>query len=186
MNQNTAQVPESVHLSPLTDLTADQQELFATFKRLSFQPVTYDHPAVFTMAESDFLKEHIPGTHCRSLLLTNKTGKFWMVSAADETTIDLKYLSDQLQTPRFSFAKGETMTELLRVTPGSLTPFAALFDRDQRVTVILDQWLMQQDHCVFHPLINTQSTILPTRELQHFLIETGHPPRIMPLSPVHA
>ncbi len=136
----------------------------------------------FTMAESDFLKTVIPGTHCRSLLLTNKTGQIWLVSAADETVIDLKYLSDRLVTPRFSFAKPEIMTELLHVTPGSLTPLAALFDTPPRITVILDSFLLTQPHAVFHLLHNTQSTVIVTPDLVQFLDSTGHPPLIMPLT----
>jgi Ala-tRNA(Pro) deacylase len=176
-------VDPSVTISPLIDLNADQATLFAAFKRLNLQTTTYDHMPVFTVAESDFLKDTIPGTHGKSLLLTNKTGQVWMVSAADETKIDLKYLSDTLGTPRFSFAKPEVMTTLLHVTPGSLTPFAALFDTTCQVTVILDAYLMQQDTCVFHPLINRQSTVMHTADLLRFLQDCGHAPRVMTLAP---
>jgi Ala-tRNA(Pro) deacylase len=175
-----------VSRSLLADLTPDQVQLFTTLNQLGLHHTTYDHKPVFSVRESDYLKDHIPGTHCRSLLLTNKTGQFWMVSAADETVIDLKYLSDALQTPRFSFAKAEHMVEILHVTPGSLTPYALLFDLNHQVQFILDESLMTQTDCVFHPLQNTQSTILPTTDLVTFAIHTGHPPRIMALSPANA
>ena len=178
-----APLTPSVQLSPLDALTPDQHAVFAACDALGIRTTTYDHPAVFTMAESDFLHSVIPGTHCRSLLLTNKTGQIWLVSAADATTVDLKYLSDTLQTPRFSFAKPERMTELLHVTPGSLTPFAVLFDTDRVVHVIVDKYLTTQAECVFHPLLNTQSTVIATTDLVRFLEHTGHAPRIMPLSP---
>jgi Ala-tRNA(Pro) deacylase len=164
------------------DLTLEQKELFSSFAQLDIETKTYHHIPVFSVTESDFLKQHIAGTHGRSLLLTNKTGGVWMVSAADETKIDLKYLSDYLQTPRFSFAKPDIMTSLLHVTPGSLTPYAAMFDTDVRVQVILDAYLMEQSHCVFHPLINHFSTVMKTSDLSHFLSAHGHNPRIMSLS----
>jgi Ala-tRNA(Pro) deacylase len=164
------------------DLTLEQKDLFSSFAALHIDTQTYHHKPVFTVAESDFLKEHIAGTHGRSLLLTNKTGQIWMVSAADETKIDLKYLSNHLQTPRFSFAKPDMMTDLLRVTPGSLTPYAALFDTKTRVQVILDAYLMEQSHCVFHPLMNHFSTTMKTSDLLRFLIAHHHTPLIMPLS----
>ncbi|HEY1097087.1 MAG TPA: prolyl-tRNA synthetase associated domain-containing protein [Alphaproteobacteria bacterium] len=175
--------PRVVHPGMEPDLTPEQKTLFASFEALGIATITWRHIPVFTMAESDFLKEAIPGTHGRSLLLTNKSGGFWMVSAADETKIDLKYLSDQLQTPRFSFAKPEQMVELLGVTPGSLTPFAAMFDTDCKVQVILDAWLMQQESCVFHPLLNIYSTAMHIPDLQRFMNAHHHPPRIMELSP---
>lgn len=175
--------PDAVRLSPLVDLTPDQRALFAFFDRLRIGHVTYDHPPVFTVAESDYLQALIPGTHCRSLLLANKTGGLWLVSAADTTRIDLKHLSDALATPRFSFAKAERMTDILRVTPGSLTPLAVLFDTQNIVQVILDAALMAQERCVFHPLCNTRSTVLATGDLVRFLKSTGHAPRVMALAP---
>lgn len=174
--------PQVVQPRLEADLTPERDALFAAFAALDIATVTWRHIPVFSVAESDFLKETIPGTHGRSLLLTNKSGGFWMVSAADETKIDLKYLSDQLQTPRFSFAKPEQMVALLGVTPGSLTPYAAMFDKDCKVQVILDAYLMQQDSCVFHPLVNTHSTVMKIPDLQRFLTAHHHAPRIMELS----
>lgn len=169
-------------ISACADLTPEQKDLFSAFAALHIPTTTYRHKPVFSVQESDFLKAHIAGTHGRSLLLTNKTGRVWMVSAADETKIDLKYLSDQLQTPRFSFAKPAIMTEFLRVTPGSLTPYATLFDTNARVQVILDAYLMQQEQCVFHPLLNHFSTSMATADLNRFLIAYNHKPLIMALS----
>jgi Ala-tRNA(Pro) deacylase len=164
------------------DLTPEQKSLFSAFSALNIATDTYCHKPVFTVSESDFLKTHISGTHGRSLLLTNKTGQIWIISAADETAIDLKYLSNVLETPRFSFAKPDIMYDTLCVTPGSLTPYALMFDTNRRVQVILDSYLMEQTHCVFHPLVNTYSTVMATHNLRRFLNAHNHPPQIMPLS----
>ena len=54
-----------------------------------------------------------------------------LVVAREELSVDLNALAKQIGAPRFSFGKTERMTELLRVPPGSVNPFAVMNDRQQ-------------------------------------------------------
>jgi Ala-tRNA(Pro) deacylase len=74
------------------------------------------------------------------------------------------------------------MGELLGVTPGSVTPFAVINDKDRRVTVVLDTALMAHAMLNFHPLVNTGTTTISREGLLKFLQSTGHLPRIEPVS----
>jgi Ala-tRNA(Pro) deacylase len=73
------------------------------------------------------------------------------------------------------------MEETLGVSPGSVTPFAAINDTEQRVEVVLDERLMRQDPLNFHPLRNTMTTRIKAADLLRFLRATGHEPRILAL-----
>jgi Ala-tRNA(Pro) deacylase len=68
------------------------------------------------------------------------------------------------------------------VTPGSVTPFAVINDKDQRVTVVLDAALMSHATLNFHPLVNSGTTTISREGLLKFLESTGHLPRIEPVS----
>ena len=83
---------------------------------------------------------------------------------------------------RVSFGSAEQMLEILGVTPGSVTPFAALNDTDCRITVILDAAMMQHDVLNYHPLTNTMSTTIARDGLVKFLRATGHEPQIVQIS----
>jgi Ala-tRNA(Pro) deacylase len=73
------------------------------------------------------------------------------------------------------------MEATLGVTPGSVTPFAAINDTEKRVQVVLDDALMRQDPLNFHPLQNTMTTRISADGLLRFLRATGHEPRIVAL-----
>jgi Ala-tRNA(Pro) deacylase len=154
-------------------------ELLERLRDLGIAADTHEHPAVFTVAESRPVKEAIPGAHSKNLFLKDKKGRLFLVVAKDETAIDLKRLHETLgASGRLSFGSADQLRETLGVEPGSVTPFAAVHDRDGRVTIILDEALARAERVNFHPLVNTMTTGLTPSELLAFLSATGHEARI--------
>ena len=103
--------------------------------------------------------------------------------ALEDAAIELKSLHRLLgASGRFSFGSAELMRELIGVEPGSVTPFAAINDKDLRVTVVLDAAMMAHAVLNFHPLTNTGTTTIARDDLVRFLEATGHRPRIEPVS----
>jgi Ala-tRNA(Pro) deacylase len=96
--------------------------------------------------------------------------------------IDLKKLSDKLGSPRFSFGSAELLMAVLGVIPGSVTPFAVINDSGKRVTVVLDEEMLQEDPLNYHPLTNDATTAVTPADLIRFLADCGHAPRILNLS----
>ena len=66
------------------------------------------------------------------------------------------------------------MVECLGVEPGSVTAFALMNDKDQRVRFIADAALMGFDKVNFHPLVNTATTAIARDDLSRFVEATGH------------
>jgi Ala-tRNA(Pro) deacylase len=161
---------------------ATPADLFALFERLGIDARTYEHPAVFTVAESRDLKERIPGGHSKNLFLKDRKGRLFLVVAHAETRIDLKRLHEPLGAAgRLSFGSAELLREALSVEPGSVTPFAVINDTAGRVGVVLDEALMRHEPVNFHPLVNTATTGVSRAGLIAFLRATGHEPREMRL-----
>lgn len=143
---------------------------------------THRHDAVFTVAQSAPVKAAIPGAHTKNLFLKDKKGALFLVTAKDDTTIDLKRLHEAIGgSGRLSFGSGELMVEVLGVEPGSVTPLAALNDRSGRVQVVLDARLMDFARVNVHPLVNTMTTGLSPADLLAILRESGHEPAVMSL-----
>lgn len=157
-------------------------DLFARLRTLGIAIETYEHPAVFTVAESAPLKASMPGAHSKNLFLLDKKGRLFLVVAAHDTRIDLKRLHVALgASGRLSFGSADRLRERLGVEPGSVTPFAAINDPAGEVTVILDAALMRHDRLNFHPLVNTRTTAIAAADLLAFLRATGHEPRVVDL-----
>jgi len=156
----------------------------ALFKRLDALGIahkTFLHPAVFTVEESDAHCGHIPGMHTKNLFLKDRAGELWLVVARADLRVDLKALSIQLASPRFSFGSPELLVEALGMRPGSVTPFSVLNDTARRVRVVLDKDMMDADPLNFHPLRNDQTTAISADGLLCFLRDTGHEPLIVSL-----
>jgi Ala-tRNA(Pro) deacylase len=163
-------------------LPATPADLFAFFDSLGIRARSYDHAPVFTVAESQAIKQDIPGGHSKNLFLKDKKGRLFLVVAHAETRIDLKRLHEALgASGRLSFGSAELLREVLGVEPGSVTPFALLNDREQRVAVVLDESLMRHDPVNFHPLVNSATTGVSRADLLRFFRATGHEPRILRL-----
>ncbi|HLJ20222.1 MAG TPA: prolyl-tRNA synthetase associated domain-containing protein [Stellaceae bacterium] len=162
-------------------MPATPDELLARFEALGIAERTYEHPAVFTVEEAKALRGKLPGGHCKSLFLKDKKGGLWLAVMLEERRIDLKLLADRLGAPRFSFGSAELLQEVLGVTPGSVTPFAVINDRAQRVTIVLDSEMLRHDPLNYHPLINTKTTAVSPADLLKFIRDCGHEPRVLSL-----
>jgi Ala-tRNA(Pro) deacylase len=164
-------------------MPASPDELFAYLDSLGIAHKTVTHPAVFRVDEARELRGAIPGAHTKNLFLRDKKCAAFLVVALEDAAIALKSLHRRLAASgRFSFGSAELLRELLGVEPGSVTPFAAINDKDGRVTVVLDAAMMAHAVLNFHPLRNTGTTTISRDGLVKFLEATGHKPRIEPVS----
>jgi Ala-tRNA(Pro) deacylase len=164
-------------LSPLTP-----QELLDRLAALGIRADTVEHEPVFTVAESRPVKARIPGAHSKNLFVKDKKGRFFLITAKDETPIDLKRAHESIgASGRLSFGSADQLRDVLGVEPGSVTPFAVVNDRTARVTLILDANLMRHERVNFHPLVNSMTTGVSPDELIRFARATGHEPAIVRL-----
>ena len=161
-------------------MPATRDDLTAYLASLGIAVTTVDHPPVFTVDEAQTLRGEIAGGHSKNLFLKDKKDALFLVVAREEAAIDLKHLHGRIgASGRLSFGKPELLMERLGVPPGSVTPFGLLNDRPPRVRVILDARLVAHETVNFHPLVNTATTTLLSRDLLAFIRATGHEPEIL-------
>ncbi len=158
---------------------AGRAELLEILAELAIETATVEHPPLFTVEQSRELRGAIAGAHSKNLFLKDKKGQIILLVAEESTPIEMKSLHKRLDCARLSFGKPELLDELLGVIPGSVTPFAVINDTDIRVSVVLDESLMQHDMLNFHPLENVATTTIARADLLTFLKATGHEPRII-------
>ncbi|WP_062018136.1 prolyl-tRNA synthetase associated domain-containing protein [Aureimonas sp. AU4] len=144
---------------------------------------TVEHEAVFTVDEAQALRGTIPGVHTKNLFVKDKKGRHFLVTAAEDTPVDLKTLHGRIgASGRLSFSDAERMGRMLGVEPGSVTVLGLVNDRAGEVTLVLDERLLEHDILNAHPLTNRATTSLPLADLLRFLGATGHEPIVTPLS----
>jgi Ala-tRNA(Pro) deacylase len=175
--------PPASQPAMLPPLPTSAGQLLQQLDSLDIKYKAYEHEAVFTVAESAHLKTAMAGLPCRNLFLRDKKEVMFLITAANDTKIDLKKLPALLACDRLSFGSPERLWRHLGVRPGSVCPFAIINDKNNDVEIILDAGMMQADLVNVHPLENTMSVAIAPAGLLKFLRETGHEPLVLDLSP---
>lgn len=157
--------------------------LLSYLKQCSFDCSTHEHPPLFTVEDSQNLRGELEGGHTKNLFLKDKKGNFFLLTAQEDSTVNLKTLHKLLGgSSRFSFGNSEKMEEFLGVTPGAVTAFGIINDRQGRVAFALDKTLLEHDKVNCHPMVNTATTTLKCADLLTFAANCGHEPMIVDLT----
>lgn len=162
-----------------TEPAFDRDRLLHWMAANGVTQTTHDHPAVFRVDEGLELKAALPGAHTKNLFLKDKKGRLWLISARQDTVIDLKRAPKVIGSDRLSFGNEGLLYETLGLTPGSVTALGLINDPDQRVTFILDKALWDADIVNFHPLTNTATTALAQADFRRFLTLVGREPVVV-------
>ena len=166
----------------MTDPAFDRSRLLDWFAEHGLGAVTHDHPAVFRVEEGLEIKAAMPGAHTKNLFLKDKKQRLWLISARQDTVIDLKSAHRLVGADRLSFVNETLMHQTLGVRPGSVTAFGLINDADRRVTFVLDHRLAEADVVNFHPLTNTATTAMGQADFRRFLTLVDHQPLIVDFS----
>ena len=135
----------------------------------------FDHKAVFTCEESEGLETPIPGAHTKQLLIKAKNKEIYVLAIVmHDKRVDTKALAKDFGGQSFSFASPEKMMELLHLTPGSVTPFGLMHDKDRKIQVIFDEDAWNIGQFRFHPMINTATLTIDREGFEAFMKHTGH------------
>ncbi len=165
----------------------DKDSLLAWMAAHDLDQTTHDHEAVFRVEEGLALKAAMPGLHTKNLFLKDKKGRLWLISAAQDTVIDLNRVPALIGAPagtgRFSFASEDLMFETLGVRPGSVTALGLINDLRHEVRFVLDRRLHEGAVVNFHPLTNTATTALDQDGFRRFLSLLGREPIVADFSP---
>ncbi len=143
-------------------------------KTLNIEVVKYEHPAFFTCAESDdYCKENLPAMlkgKNKNLFLKNKRkDQFYLVTVSADKRVDLNELRKTFGESKLSFGNEEDMLRLLKLMPGSVTPFGLLSDSENHLKMFVDQDLFNEEIIYFHPCVNTASWGIKPNDLEKFL-----------------
>jgi Ala-tRNA(Pro) deacylase len=162
-------------------ISPEEQPVYEVLDRLGIAWTRHEHPPVFTVEEANRHWAGIDAAHCKNLFVRNQKGtRHYLVIVGKDKRVDLKEVARFLGEDRLSFASAERLMRYLGLTPGSVSPFGLLNDRDKAVTVVLDDELARSDRIAFHPNINTATISLRVEDFQRVLAWTGHAVRYLP------
>ena len=146
-----------------------------------------DHEAAMTMEACEEIDRTLSDgvesgvAICKNLFLCNRQETdFYLLLMPGDKPFKTKYLSAQIGSSRLSFAKPEYMERYLDITPGSVSVMGLMNDKDNKVRLLIDEDVLQQEYFACHPCINTSSLRFRTADLVEKVIPAfGHEPVIV-------
>lgn len=113
--------------------------------------------------------------HCKNLFFRNHKGnRHYLVVFHCLHNLNIRDLEQRLRQGKLSFASLERMHKYLGLSPGSVSPFGLLNDKEKHVYVFVDKNLLQYPRLSFHPNDNTASLSIATDDFLKFLQSCGN------------
>ena len=156
--------------------------LATAFAALGMAPACVEHPPLRTVADAEEHWDKLTGMAVKNLFIKDAGKQYWLVVLPAERSIDPKILAPIIGSKRISFGSAEDLKAILGVEPGSVTPLAAINDRENQVRIVLHAAMLDAPAVLVHPLVNTATLILPPQDLLRFLAAHGAAPAILDLS----
>lgn len=156
-------------------MTPQEETVGARLRELGIAFTRHEHPPVATVEEASAHWAGIDATHCKNLFLRNQKGnRHYLVVLTASKKADLKAVADQIGDGKLSFASPERLMTHLGLTPGSVSPFGLINDREHAVRVVLDRDFQQSTRLAFHPNINTLTLTIAAGDFARFLASCGN------------
>ena len=164
-----------------TSSELNDNPIIAKLLSLAIPHHAYMHPVCMTAEE---LVQNVPvpsnECHTKNLFFKDKKHGMFLVTCKTDASINTKALGKDLKLEgktNLRFADEKTLWENLEVKPGCVGPMSIINDKDQKITLVIDQGLMEADKIHSHPLRNDASVVLTPQDLIKFVEDgSGHTP----------
>ena len=126
-----------------------------------------DHEEANTMEACAAIDEVLaPAVICKNLFLCNaQKTKFYLLMIREDKKFLTKDISKQINSARLSFAPAEFMEQFLDITPGSVSVMGLMNDKENNVTLLVDEDVLKAEYFGCHPCINTASLKLRVKDV---------------------
>lgn len=152
-----------------------EMAVYAMLDKLKIPYERVDHDAAHTMEQCEAVEKVLGTRLCKNLFLRNqKKTTFFLLMLPAEKMFSTAEFSKKIGVSRLSFAEDNYMEEFLNITPGSVSVFGLMNDRDEYVELIIDKELLKDEYIGCHPCINTSTLKIRTADIQKFVKKTGH------------
>lgn len=148
------------------------------YEFLNNQNIRYEvteHEAVYNMAELSAVSLPYPESDAKNLFVRDdKKRNYYLITVKGEKKINLKEFKQTHGTRHLSFASENDLADIMKLTPGAVTPLGILNDDEKKVQMYMDKEFLESPALIgVHPNDNTATVWLNTEDLISILREHG-------------
>ena len=158
------------------------QKVFSTLESLGISFQVIYHPPTPSVEDALLYWKDLDAIHCKNLFFRNHKGnKHYLVIFECMQQLNIHDLEQRLKQGKLSFSSPERMEKYLGLSPGSVSPFGLINDKEKHVYVFIDDKLKNAARLSFHPNENTASVSISTADFIRFLDHMGNSYEFLPL-----
>ncbi len=135
----------------------------------------HEHPPAPTVEAALVYWQDIDATHCKNLFFRNHKGnRHYLVILEHTNKLAIRDLEQLLRQGKLSLASDRRLEQWLGLSPGSVTPFGLINDKQKHVHLFIDEHLRNAERLSFHPNINTATVVISFEDFIRFLDWSGN------------
>lgn len=147
-----------------------KQEIYNTLDRLGIDYTRLEHPSIMTMEEGMTIAQKLGVSPCKNLFLVNKQKEYFLLLLSGNKKLSAKSIAKQIGSSHLSFASDEDMETLLFTTPGAVSILGLIYDKENKVKLLIDKDVILADYIGCHPCETTCSLKIRTKDILEVLL----------------
>jgi Ala-tRNA(Pro) deacylase len=152
-----------------------QPELYELLGKLSIVFEYHEHPPLATIEDAKIHWKDLDSGRCKNIFLRNHKGdRHYLIILEHLSQLNIHDLEKKLKQGKLSFASDQRLMKYLGLSPGSVSPFGLINDKEHHVHLFIDEKLNEFDRLSFHPNINTASLVIKKDDFIRFLNAMGN------------
>lgn len=134
-----------------------------------------DHEEANTMEVCNEIDKVLGTLICKNLFLCNRQKTdFYLLMMPGDKPFKTKDITKQLGCSRLSFADSEAMLEYLDIKPGAVSIMGLMNDKDNKVRLVIDRAVVEEDTIGCHPCVSTSSLKIKTDDILNVYLPAVH------------
>lgn len=154
----------------------NKQEIYKFLNSKGIEYEVTEHEALYSMDEISNINLPYPEEDAKNLFLRdNKKKNYYLITVKGNKRVDLKEFRKTHGIKPLSFASAEDLFAILKLVPGSVSPFGLLNDEDRKVEFYIDEGFMDVPEIIgCHPNDNTATVWMKISDLISIIEEHGN------------
>lgn len=159
----------------------DKQEIYDYLQEKTVRYEITEHKAVYNMAELSQVDLPYPEADAKNLFVRDdKKRNYYLITVKGDKKVDLKEFRKKNNLRPLSFASESDLMNIMKLSPGSVTPLGIFNDEQIKVTVFLDQDFWKRENLIgVYPNDNTATVWLRPDDLVKLIQEHGNDIRVV-------
>ena len=143
------------------ELARNRHEILAFLNAHGIPYEYHEHERLFTIEDclqKPFITEDV--TICKNIFLCNRQQtQFYLLLLKPLTHFQTSVVSKALGSSRLSFAPENALEDQLRLSSGSVSPLALLYDSEHKIKLCYEKGICDTKRIAFHPCDNAATVI---------------------------